>query len=83
MKDWVQDFKLTNMKYLKITLTIILSLYLTNNFAQNTNANYYEYKNECLEKKLDGDYIIKGWGNGSTKAEAINQAKRNVINDEI
>ena len=48
---------------------------------QSKNASYYNYKNECLEDKLDGSYIIQGWGNGSTKKEAIDQAKRNVLTD--
>ena len=77
-----QDFKIMKTSYLKIVLTITLSFYLTINYAQQrNNANYYQYKNECLENKLNGDFIIKGWGNGSTKSEAINQAKINVLND--
>ena len=70
------------MNKLKFLFSTILILFFLNGFAQQkSNANYYTYKNECLEKTLDGDYIIKGWGNGSTKNEAITQAKRNVIND--
>ncbi len=70
------------MNKLKFLFSTILILCFLNGFAQQkSNASYYGYKNECLEKTLEGDYIIKGWGNGSTKAEAINQAKRNVIND--
>jgi len=51
-------------------------------FGQSAkNSSYYSYKNKCLENKLDGNYIIQGWGSGSTKSEAIDQAKRNVLND--
>ena len=69
------------MQKIKLILFILLSFSILNCFSQKSNANYYSYKNECLEDKLDGDYIIKGWGNGSTKSEAIDQAKRNVLND--
>ena len=34
-----------------------------------------------LNIQIDGSYIIQGWGNGSTKKEAIDQAKRNVLTD--
>jgi hypothetical protein len=69
------------MQNIKLILFILLSFSFLTCLSQKSNANYYSYKNECLEDKLDGDYIIKGWGNGSTKSEAIDQAKRNVLND--
>ena len=69
------------MKNIKLILFALLSFSVLTCLSQKSNANYYSYKNECLEDKLDGDYIIKGWGNGSTKSEAIDQAKRNVLND--
>jgi hypothetical protein len=71
------------MLNIKSIIFIVFSILTITCFSQKSNAGYYEYKNECLEDKLDGNFIIKGWGNGSTKAEAINQAKRNVLNDII
>lgn len=72
------------MLNIKSIILVILCFSTISCFAQqSSNASYYTYKNECLEDKLDGDYIIKGWGNGSTKSEAIDQAKRNVINDVL
>ena len=70
------------MHFKKTTLILALLCTAMFCFSQNSNnASYYTYKNECLEDKLDGNYIIKGWGSGSTKSEAIDQAKRNVLND--
>lgn len=48
---------------------------------QTKTASYYKYETECLEDKMDGNFIFMAWGSGSTKKEAIDQAKRNAIND--
>jgi len=70
---------------MNITKNVFISIFLLTTLSsygqQSENAGYYTYQNECLEDKLDGSYIIQGWGNGSTKKEAIDQAKRNVLND--
>lgn len=44
-----------------------------------TVAGSYSYKTECVENKLDGTMILKTWGNGFSKREAIRQAKKNAI----
>ena len=54
-------FKSSNMNKLKFLFSTILTLFFELLAQQKSNANYYTYKNECLEKTLDGDYIIKGW----------------------
>tara|TARA_B110000444_G_C18801344_1_gene577623 strand:- start:402 stop:878 length:477 start_codon:yes stop_codon:yes gene_type:complete len=48
---------------------------------QNKTASYYDVETECLEDKLDGSFVLNAWGKGSSKSEAIDQAKRNVLND--
>jgi len=48
---------------------------------QKKTASYYTVETECLEDKLDGSFILQAWGKGSSKSEAIDQAKRNVLND--
>ena len=50
---------------------------------QTHTASYYNYSTECLGDKLDGSYIFRAWGVGSNKKEAIDQAKRNVLNDVL
>ncbi len=70
---------------MNIKVNVFLSIFLMSailTYAQKSKiASYYDYQNECLEDKLDGSYIVQGWGKGSTKKEAIDQAKRNVLND--
>ena len=48
---------------------------------QKKTASYYDVETECLEDKLDGSFVLYAWGKGSSKSEAIDQAKRNVLND--
>ena len=48
---------------------------------QAKSASFYQYETECLEDKLDGNFVFMAWGSGSSKKEAIDQAKRNAIND--
>jgi|TARA_B110000240_G_scaffold89309_1_gene101403 hypothetical protein len=50
---------------------------------QKKTASYYSVETECLEDKLDGSFILQAWGKGSSKSEAIDQAKRNVLNDVL
>ncbi|MCG9791165.1 hypothetical protein [Flavobacterium algicola] len=42
-------------------------------------AGNYIYKTECLGNNLDGTIILKAWGNGVNKKEAIKQAKKNAL----
>ena len=48
---------------------------------QKKTASYYDVETECLEDKLDGSFVLYAAGKGSSKSEAIDQAKRNVLND--
>ena len=60
---------------------LILSLSSIAQSKQTKTASYYKYATECLEDKLDGNFIFMAWGSGSTKKEAIDQAQRNAVND--
>jgi hypothetical protein len=70
----------------KITILALATLVSAPVFGQIFNkqkktASYYSVETECLEDKLDGSFILQAWGKGSNKSEAIDQAKRNVLND--
>ena len=69
---------------IQILYTVFILLFSLSSNAQSKQtkiASYYNYETECLEDKLDGNFIFMAWGSGSTKKEAIDQAKRNAIND--
>jgi len=70
----------------RLTILAIVTLVAAPVFGQIFNkqkktASYYSVETECLEDKLDGSFILQAWGTGSSKSEAIDQAKRNVLND--
>jgi hypothetical protein len=46
-------------------------------------AGNYVYKTECMGSELDGSVTVKAWGNGSNRADAIEQAKKNAVNDVL
>ena len=68
-------------KYSLLFFTVIISIPVLGQSSKDQNSSYYDFETECLEDKLDGSYIFYAWGKGSNKADAINQAKRNAIND--
>ena len=43
----------------------------------------YSYKTECLGTEMDGSITVKAWGNGRNRADAIEQARKNAVNDVI
>jgi len=43
----------------------------------------YTYRTECLGTELDGSLTVKAWGNGRNRADAIEQARKNAVNDVI
>ena len=66
-----------------LLLTVIISTPVLGQSSkqQKKTSSYYDFETECLQDKLDGSYIFYTWGKGSDKSEAINQAKKNAIND--
>lgn len=42
-------------------------------------AGNYNYKTECIDNKLNGIIVLKAWGKGINKKEAISQAKKNAL----
>tara|TARA_B110000977_G_scaffold197892_1_gene281552 strand:- start:1159 stop:1635 length:477 start_codon:yes stop_codon:yes gene_type:complete len=72
--------------YKKLSLlffTVIISIPVLGQSSkdQKKSSSYHDFETECLENTFDGSYIFYSWGKGSNKNEAIDQAKRNVLND--
>jgi hypothetical protein len=73
-------------KFYKLIVVILTVFFVSPVLGQVFNkqkktASYYNVETECLEDKLDGSFVLNAWGKGSSKSEAIDQAKRNVLND--
>jgi hypothetical protein len=58
-------------------LTMLVSSCKTSSYAN------YEYKNECIGSELDGSQIIKAWGKGRGRKDAVEQAKKSAVREVI
>ena len=47
------------------------------------NYSYMPFETQCLGSTLDGNVRVKAWGNGATRGDAIENAKRNALRDII
>lgn len=73
------------MEKLNIQLLLILVFSLIGfNSCNSTrnNASFYSYDVKCLGSTLNGIQTVKAWGKGLDKAQALEQAKKNAL-DEI
>ena len=52
---------------------------------QNIDSSYAyaSFKTECLGTELDGSVMLRTWGKGTNKADAIEQARKNAVRDII
>lgn len=73
----------------KITTLLALSfLSVSFSFGQinrklKKTGSHYQNKTSCVQDKMDGSFVLKAWGKGKDKTEALDQAKRNALNDVI
>lgn len=64
-------------------LTILFVVFFSACVSQDKITGDYSYKTECLGSNLDGSITLKAWGTGSNKAEAVDQAVKNVLNNVL
>lgn len=50
---------------------------------QKAISGNYSYKTECLGIENDGSQIVKAWGNGRSRDEAIEDARKTAVRDVI
>jgi hypothetical protein len=67
--------------YLKILLFANLLLHSCK--PQKQIAGNYTFKTECLGIEMDGSQTVKAWGNGRNRLDAVEQAKKNALNDVL
>ncbi len=69
------------MKY--ILVVFIFPLFIGCSSPQKNIAGNYTYKTECLGLELDGSQTLKAWGNGRNRLDAVEQAKKNAVNEVL
>ncbi|HIC92050.1 MAG TPA: hypothetical protein EYP21_08365 [Syntrophaceae bacterium] len=50
---------------------------------QKYTAEHYSYETECLGVEMDGSQTLKVWGKGITRKDAVEQAKKEAVNDVL
>jgi hypothetical protein len=50
---------------------------------QKQSSGYYSFETECLGVELDGSQTLKAWGKGSSKKDAVEQARKNAVRDVL
>lgn len=48
-----------------------------------SSAAYVTFESSCLGVELDGSQTLRAWGKGSSKGDAIEQAKKNAVADVL
>jgi hypothetical protein len=70
-------------KVIYANILIVLSILLVSCNPQKNIAGNYSYRTECLGIEMDGSQTVKAWGNGRNRLDAIEQAKKNAVNDVL
>ncbi|MDG1724812.1 MAG: hypothetical protein P8I11_03900 [Bacteroidia bacterium] len=68
------------MKNIFITASLIVICSSCNLYNISSS---YTYKTECFGTELDGSQTVKAWGTGRNRFDAVEQAKKNAVNDII
>lgn len=68
------------MKYIKFLFIVSISLIFTNCNSKKGLSGIYTHEVECMGSELDGTITLKTWGKGKNGIDAIEQARKEVIN---
>ena len=71
------------MKKIYIMVIAVSAVLLGGCRSKTDVSGNYSYKTECLGTEMDGSITVKAWGNGRNRADAIEQARKNAVNDVI
>ncbi len=64
-----------------LILVAISSIGFSSCNSVKNNAGYYSYEVECIGSSLNGIQTVKAWGKGVNKTEALEQAKKNALEE--
>lgn len=75
----------TSLKCLAAIAVIILAGITSCKSPQSVDSTYAysSFKTQCMGSDLDGSMLVRAWGKGVNKAEAIEQARKNALRDVI
>lgn len=44
---------------------------------------FYTFETECVKNAMDGSVVLRAWGQGSSRADAVEQAKKQAVHDVV
>ncbi len=76
------------MNLFKLALTFLLTITITTSCGRKTAqvSGVYAYSTPetvCIANQGDGTIVLRAWGTGANKAQAIEQAQKNALMDVI
>ncbi len=68
-------------KFVFCSLLFSFSIWLSScsHQTRKTFSGNYNFTIECLGVELDGSQTLRTWGNGSNRADALEQARKNAV----
>lgn len=50
--------------------------------SPSVNA-FYTFETECMGSEMDGSVVLRAWGQGSSRSDALEKAKKQAVHDVI
>lgn len=69
-------------KFCLILCPFLFAMGMNSCKSYSTKA-FYTFETECMDNALDGSVVVRAWGQGSSRSEAMEQAKKNALRDVI
>lgn len=71
------------MKRVLFALCAVLAFAWVGCRSSNDMGSYYEHETTFLNRELDGSLTLRAWGAGRNRNDAMEQAKKNAVNDVL
>lgn len=69
-------------KFCIICSVLLISFIMSGCKSPSVHA-FYTFDTECMSNEMDGSVVLRAWGQGSSRSEAMEKAKRQAVYDVI
>lgn len=72
------------MKMKNVYIIIVVScIFVLTGCKSTSTSSFVSYETTCLGVENDGSQTLRAWGTGRNRSDAVEQAKKNAVNDVI
>lgn len=72
------------MKVRFYTVLAVSALCVALNSCKSPSVGaFYTFETECVGNTMDGTVVLRAWGQGASRADAVEQAKKKAVRDVI